>query len=235
MKTFNTSAELLASFTSGQGKTCDLPEIASLIDGKLTYDNYSVEITQVWADSYLLANLHRNLKDLPTTKQIELLNAYAENRLSLNHKFDAVPVTKAPVAGHYLSSDSLLNTYFTKVTDITIRSIYDSLSSINASHPKESILNEIKSALELIITTEQLEAVKTLEAKEKGLILGRNTLETIGCFDVTFISDKQLKASVPFTKVDTIGQTVTKELKHIPSLDKLGSGCLVMTFEVIGG
>ena len=235
MKTFNTSAELLASFTLGQGKTCDLPEIASLIDGKLTYDNYSVEVTQVWADSYLLANLHRNLKDLPTNKQIELLNAYAENRLSLNHKLDAAPVTTKPIAGHYLSSDSLLNSYFSKVTDLTIRSIYDSLSSINAGHTKETILSEIKSALELIITTEQLEAVKALEAKEKGLILGRNTLETVGCYDVTFVSDKQLKASVPFTKVDTIAQTVGDSLKHIPALDRLGAGCLVMTFEVIEG
>jgi hypothetical protein len=99
---------------------------------------------------------------------------------------------------------------------------------------KDSLLALITSAKALIVTPDQLQAVTLLERKEKGLILGRNTLETIGCFDVTFISDKQIKASVPFIKADTLPALVSETLKHVPSLDRLGAGCLVMSFDVIG-
>jgi hypothetical protein len=87
----------------------------------------------------------------------------------------------------------------------------------------------------MIVSPDQLQAVSDLEAKEKGLILGRNILETAGCFDVAFTSDKQIKASVPFVKADTLPQLVAETLKHIPSLDKLGAGCLIMSFDVIEG
>jgi hypothetical protein len=72
-----------------------------------------------------------------------------------------------------------------------------------------------------------------LEGKEKGLILGRSALETVGCFNITFASDRQIEASVPFVKADSLPALVAETLKHVPSLDKLGAGCLVMTFDVI--
>ena len=235
MKNFNTSRELLLSNSIGIGKTDHLPDIASLDNGKLTYAGHSVDVTQVWQESYLLMALHTKLKDLTPTKQIELLNAYAENRLALTHKFDAVPVTKNPVANHYLSSDSLLSSYFSKVQAETVQELFNLLNSLDNSMTKDSLLSAISTAKALIVTESQLEAVKALEAKEKGLILGRNTLETAGCYDVQFVSDKQLKASVPFIKADTLPAAVSSMLKHIANLDKLGAGCLVMTFDVIEG
>jgi hypothetical protein len=233
MKTFETSRELLLSNSVGIGKTDSLPDIASLEAGKLTYSGHTVDVTQVWQESYLLMALHTKLKDLTPTKQVELLNAYSENRLALTHKFDAVPVVKTAVAGHYLSSDALLSSYFSKVSAETVQELFTALNSANASMTKDSLLALITSAKALIVTPDQLQAVTDLEAKEKGLILGRNTLETIGCFDVSFTSDKQIKASVPFVKADTLPALVSETLKHIPSLDKLGSGCLVMSFDVI--
>jgi hypothetical protein len=100
---------------------------------------------------------------------------------------------------------------------------------------KDTILSIVQSARDMIVSPEQLQAVTALEAKEKGLILGRNILETAGCFDVAFTSDKQIRCSVPFAKADTLPQLVSETLKHVPSLDKLGVGCLVMSFDVIEG
>ena len=235
MKTFETSRDLLLSNSIGIGKTDHLPDIASLDNGRLTYAGHSVDVTQVWQESYLLMALHTKLKDLTPIKQIELLNAYSENRLALTHKFDSQPVTRTPVASHYLSSDSLLASYFDKVQAETIQELFNLLNSLDNSMTKDSILSAISTAKALIVTDSQLEAVKALEAKEKGLILGRNTLETAGCFDVTFVTDKQIKASVPFIKADTLPAAVSSTLKHIANLDKLGAGCLVMTFDVIEG
>lgn len=233
MKTFETSRELLLSNSIGIGKTDSLPEIASLDNGRLTYSGHSVDVTNVWMEAYLLMALHTKLKDLTPAKQQELLHAYSENRLALTHKFDAAPIVKTPVAGHYLSSDSLLSNYFSKVTAETVQELFNLLNSLDSSMAKESLLSAISTAKALIVTDSQLEAVKALELKEKGLILGRNTLEMAGCFDVSFTSDKQIKASVPFIKADTLPQLVAETLKHVPALDKLGAGCLVMSFDVI--
>lgn len=235
MKNFENSRDLLLSNSVGIGKTDSLPDIASLDNGRLTYSGHSVNVTQVWQESYLLMALHTKLKDLTPTKQQELLNAYGENRLALTHKFDNQPIVKTPVAGHYLSSDSLLSSYFTKVTAETVQELFNLLNSLDNSMTKESLLSAIAVAKALVVTDSQLEAVKALESKEKGLILGRNTLETAGCFDVTFVTDKQIKASVPFIKADTLPAAVSSTLKHIANLDKLGAGCLVMTFDVIEG
>ena len=233
MKTFETSAEQLKSNAIGIGKTDHIPDFASLSGNTLVYNGHEGEVTTTWIESYTLMSLHTKLKDLPNHKQIELLNAYAENRLALTHKFDNAPVVKTAITGHYLSSDALLSSYFTKIDATKIEELYHLLSSVSSTLTKDAILNIAQSARDLIVTDEQFQAVKALESKEKGLILGRNTLETIGCFDVSFTSDKQIKASVPFVKADTLPALVSETLKHVPALDKLGAGCLVMSFDVI--
>ena len=235
MKTFNTSRDLLLSNSVGIGKTDSLPDIASLEAGKLTYSGHTVEVTNVWQESYLLMALHTKLKDLTPTKQIELLNAYSENRLALTHKFDAVPAVKTAITGHYLSSDALLSSYFALVDAITVQDLFNLLLSVKDGMTKDVILSIVQSARDMIVSPEQLEAVTVLEGKEKGLIAGRNTLETAGCFDVSFTSDKTIQCSVPFAKADTLPALVAETLKHVPSLDKLGVGCLVMSFDVIEG
>jgi hypothetical protein len=233
MRTFNTSRELLLSNSVGIGKTDALPDIASLDAGRLTYSGHSVDVTQVWQESYLLMALHTKLKDLTPTKQIELLNAYSENRLALTHKFDNAPVVKTAITGHYLSSDALLSSYFSKVSAETVQELFNLLLTVKEGMTKDVILGIVQSARDMIVSPDQLQAVSDLEAKEKGLILGRNTLETVGCFDITFASDRQIKASVPFIKADTLPALVSETLKHVPSLDRLGAGCLVMSFDVI--
>jgi hypothetical protein len=235
MRTFNTSRELLLSNSVGIGKTDALPDIASLDAGRLTYSGHSVDVTQVWQESYLLMALHTKLKDLTPTKQIELLNAYSENRLALTHKFDNAPVVKTAIAGHYLSSDALLSSYFSKVDAITVQDLFNLLLTVKEGMTKDVILGIVQSARDMIVSPEQLQAVAILEGKEKGLILGRNTLETAGCYDISFTSDKQIKASVPFIKADTLPALVSDSLKHVPALDRLGAGCLVMSFDVIEG
>ena len=235
MKTFETSRELLLSNSVGIGKTDSLPDIASLEAGRLTYSGHSVEVTQVWQESYLLMALHTKLKDLTPTKQVELLNAYSENRLALTHKFDSVPVVKTAITGHYKTSDDLLSSYFALVDAITVQDLFNLLLTVKDGMTKDVILSIIQSARDMIVSPEQLQAVALLESKEKGLISGRNTLETAGCFDVAFTSDKQIRCSVPFAKADTLPQLVSETLKHVPSLDTLGAGCLVMSFDVIEG
>jgi predicted DNA-binding protein YlxM (UPF0122 family) len=235
MKTFETSRELLLSNSVGIGKTDSLPDIASLEAGRLTYSGHSVEVTQVWQESYLLMALHTKLKDLTPTKQVELLNAYSENRLALTHKFDSVPVVKTAITGHYKTSDDLLGSYFALVDAITVQDLFNLLLTVKDGMTKDVILSIIQSARDMIVSPEQLQAVALLESKEKGLISGRNTLETAGCFDVAFTSDKQIRCSVPFAKADTLPQLVSETLKHVPSLDTLGAGCLVMSFDVIEG
>jgi hypothetical protein len=235
MQTFTSSSDLLASNSIGIGKTDHIPAIASLEDNTLSYNGFSVAVSPVWVESYALMSVHTKLKDLPNHKQQELLTAFSENRLALTHKFDNAPVVKTAIAGHYLSSDALLSSYFAKVDAITVQDLFNLLLTVKDGMTKDVIISIVQSARDMIVSPEQLQAVTALEAKEKGLILGRNTLETIGCFDVTFTSDKQIKASVPFVKADTLPALVSETLKHIPSLDKLGAGCLVMSFDVIEG
>lgn len=229
-----TSFDLLKSFSVGQGKTDSLPEIASLEDGTLSYSGVSVEVTPVWCDSYLLANLHRNLKDLSPAKQREMLQAFSENRLSLNHRLEAQPVTSKPVASHLLTSDTLLNSYFDKVSPDQVRAVFDLLISANSSMTKDSLLSIVSTAANLIVSGEQLEAVKALETKEKGLILARNSLETVGARNVTFINDTTVSCSVGYALAEQLPSLVAASLEHVPAQDKLGVGCLVMTFTLKG-
>jgi hypothetical protein len=235
MQTFTSSSDLLASNSIGIGKTDHIPAIASLEDNTLSYNGFSVAVSPVWVESYALMSVHTKLKDLPNHKQQELLTAFSENRLALTHKFDAVPTVKSAIAGHYLSSDALLSSYFAKVDAITVQDLFNLLLTVKDGMTKDTILSIVQSAKDMIVSPEQLQVVSDLEAKEKGLILGRNTLETVGCFDVSFTSDKQIKASVPFVKADTLPALVSETLKHVPSLDRLGAGCLVMSFDVIEG
>jgi hypothetical protein len=235
MKTFTSSSELLSSNAVGIGKTDHIPSIATLQDNNLTYNGFSVAVSPVWVESYALMSVHTKLKDLPNHKQQELLTAFSENRLALTHKFDAVPTVKTAVTGHYLSSDALLSSYFALVDAITVQDLFNLLLTVKDGMTKDVILGIVQSARDMIVSPEQLQAVAILEGKEKGLILGRNTLETAGCYDISFTSDKQIKASVPFIKADTLPALVSDSLKHVPALDRLGAGCLVMSFDVIEG
>jgi hypothetical protein len=207
MKTFTSSTALLRNWDSGQGKTNELAEIASLSENKLTYNNYTVEVTPVWQEAALVMYLHKELKTKPSLKQRAMLDLFAQNRLSDNHKFDDAgnkPALSKPLPNHYLSSDNQRSNYFELVEADTVASLYYLLADASSASTKDTLLALIKRAKELIITAEQAACLTVLEAKEGALIEARNKLESIGCTDVKFTSETTLETIVDFSIVSKV-------------------------------
>jgi hypothetical protein len=237
IKTFASSSALLKDWDSGQGKTNELAEIASLENNQLSYNGYTVEVTPVWQEAALVMYLHKELKTKPENKQRAMLDIFAQNRLSDNHKFDdagSKPALTKPLPNHYLSSDKQRSNYFELVEAKTIASIYELLASANSSMTKDNLLVLIKSAKELIITAEQAESLAILEAKESALIDARTKLEAVGCVDVTFTSETSLTAIVDFAIVSTIKAGIGG-LNRLRDKDKLLSDDrILVSFELEG-
>lgn len=238
IKTFTTSSALLKDWDSGQGKTNELADIASLENNQLSYNGYSVEVTPVWQEAALVMYLHKELKTKPESKQRAMLDIFAQNRLSDNHKFDDTgnkPVLSKPLPNHYLSSDKQRSNYFDLVEVDTVVSIYEVLSGVNSSMTKDNLLTLIKSVKELIITADQAEALAILEAKESALIDARTKLEDVGCTDITFTSETSLTAIVDFAIVSIIKAGVAG-LNRLRDKDKLLSDDrILVSFELEGG
>jgi hypothetical protein len=235
IKQFATSTDLLKNWDSGQGKTNELAEIASLSDNKLTYNNYTVEVTPVWQEAALVMYLHKELKTKPDNKQRAMLDMFAQNRLSDNHKFDdtgSKPVLDKPLPNHYLSSDKQRSNYFELTTVDAVASVYELLSEVNNSLTKETILNFVRAAKELIITEEQADCLAILEAKEGALIDARAKLEEIGCTDITFTSETTLTAIVDFGIVSKVAAGL-EGLNRLRDKDKLLSDDrILVSFEL---
>ena len=236
MKTFNTSTDLLKDWDSGQGKTNELADIASLENNQLSYNGYSVEVTPVWQEAALVMYLHKELKTKPENKQKAMLELFSQNRLSDNHKFDdgtVKPVLSKPLPNHYLSSDKQRSNYFELVEADTVASIYELLASANSSMTKDNLLVLIKSAKELIITAEQAESLAILEAKEGALIEARTKLEEIGCVDVKFTSETSLTAIASYDVAGVLIKTKLEGLVYNRENDKLLGGAeILVSFEL---
>jgi hypothetical protein len=236
MKTFNTSTDLLKDWDSGQGKTNELADIASLENNQLSYNGYSVEVTPVWQEAALVMYLHKELKTKPENKQKAMLELFSQNRLSDNHKFDdgtVTPVLSKPLPNHYLSSDKQRSNYFELVEADTVASIYELLASANSSMTKDNLLVLIKSAKELIITAEQAESLAILEAKESALIDARTKLEEIGCVDVKFTSETSLTAIASYDVAGVLIKTKLEGLVYNRENDKLLGGAeILVSFEL---
>ena len=238
MTTFNSSRELLLSNAVGIGKTDHISAIASLTDNVLTYDNESVAVSPQWIEAYALMSVHTKLTDLPKRKQIEQLVAYSENRLCLTHKFDAVPTTKAiktAIAGHYLTSDEMLDNYFKLISFEQVKAVFELLSSLNDKKTKEELLKVISACKHLLVTSEQLQAVQVLQDKERGLLLGKNALETLGCSEVKFISDTRLSALCSYRNYDDVLAQIKDLLVYDPTADTSRGGSVTIFFDVIEG
>lgn len=235
IKTFASSTDLLKDWDSGQGKTNELADIASLDNNQLTYNGYTVEVTPVWQEAALVMYIHKELKTKPEAKQRAMLNIFSQNRLSDNHKFadsTAKPVLTKPLPNHYLSSDKQRSNYFQLVEAETIASFYELLASANSSMTKENLLTLIKSAKELIITAEQSEALAILEAKESALVEARIKLEAIGCAEVKFTSETTLEAIVDFAIVSKVAAGL-EGLTRLRDKDKLLSDDrILVSFEL---
>jgi hypothetical protein len=236
IKTFTSSSALLKDWNSGQGKTNELADIASLSGNRLSYNGYTVEVTPVWQEAALVMYLHKELKTKPENKQRAMLDIFAQNRLSDNHKFDdgtVKPVLSKPLPNHYLSSDKQRSNYFELVEADTVASIYELLASANSSMTKDNLLVLIKSAKELIITAEQAESLAILEAKEGALIEARTKLEEIGCVDVKFTSETSLTAIASYDVAGVLIKTKLEGLVYNRENDKLLGGAeILVSFEL---
>ena len=236
MKTFNTSTDLLKDWDSGQGKTNELADIASLENNQLSYNGYSVEVTPVWQEAALVMYLHKELKTKPENKQKAMLELFSQNRLSDNHKFDdgtVKPVLSKPLPNHYLSSDKQRSNYFELVEADTVASIYYLLADASSSTTKENLLALIKRAKELIITESQAESLAILEAKESALIDARTKLEEIGCVDVKFTSETSLTAIASYDVAGVLIKTKLEGLVYNRENDKLLGGAeILVSFEL---
>jgi hypothetical protein len=239
IKTFTSSSALLKDWNSGQGKTNELADIASLVENRLTYNGYSVEVAPVWQEAALVMYLHKELKTKPENKQRAMLDIFAQNRLSDNHKFDdgtgAKPALAKPLPNHYLSSDKQRSNYFELVEADTVASIYYLLNDASNASTKDNLIALIKRAKELIITAEQAEALAILEAKEGALIEARTKLEAVGCTDITFISETSLTAIASYGVADKIAKEGVAGLIYDSNNDKLLSGQIQVSFELEGG
>ena len=238
IKTFASSSALLKDWDSGQGKTNELADIASLENNQLTYNSYTVEVTPVWQEAALVMYLHKELKTKPENKQKAMLDIFAQNRLSDNHKFDdgtVKPVLSKPLPNHYLSSDKQRSNYFELVEADTVASIYYLLNDASNASTKDNLIALIKRAKELIITAEQAEALAILEAKEGALIEARTKLEAVGCTDITFISETSLTAIASYGVADKIAKEGVAGLIYDSNNDKLLSGQIQVSFELEGG
>jgi hypothetical protein len=235
IKTFASSTDLLKDWDSGQGKTNELADFASLSDNQLTYNGYSVEVSTVWQEAALVMYLHKELKTKPDNKQRAMLDLFAQNRLSDNHKFDDAgnkPVLSKPLPNHYLSSDKQRSNYFALTEADTVASIYHLLADASNSSTKDSLLALIKRAKELIISAEQAETLAILEAKEGALIDARTKLEAVGCTDITFTSETTLTAIVDFSIVSKVAAGL-QGLNRLRDKDKLLSDDrILVSFEL---
>jgi hypothetical protein len=236
IKTFASSSALLKDWDSGQGKTNELADIASLSGNRLSYNGYTVEVTPVWQEAALVMYLHKELKTKPEAKQRAMLDIFSQNRLSDNHKFEdgtVKPVLSKPLPNHYLSSDKQRSNYFELVEADTVASIYELLASANSSMTKDNLLVLIKSAKELIITAEQAESLAILEAKESALIDARTKLEEIGCVDVKFTSETSLTAIASYDVAGVLIKTKLEGLVYNRENDKLLGGAeILVSFEL---
>jgi hypothetical protein len=238
IKTFTSSSDLLKDWDSGQGKTNELADIASLENNQLTYNGYTVEVTNVWQEAALVMCLHKELKTKPEAKQRAMLDIFAQNRLSDNHKFEDTggkPVLTKPLPNHYLSSEQQRSNYFELTTVDTVVSVYNLLADANSSMTKDNLLSLVKSAKELIITAEQSECLAILEGKESALIEARTQLEAVGCTDVKFTSETTLTAVASYDVAGILIKTKLDGLVYNRDNDKLLGGCeILVSFQLEG-
>jgi hypothetical protein len=233
MKTFNNSTDLLKNWDSGQGKTSELADLASLSNNQLTYDGYTVEVSTVWQEAALIMYMHKELKTKPVDKQRAMLDIFSQGRLSDNHKFDAgnKPAVAKPLPNHYLSSVDLRANYFELTEVNTVASVYQLLTEVNGSMTKDKLIALIESARELIISADQAETLAILQDKESALSEARTKLEAVGCSEVKFISETSLSAIVPYAIAAEVGKL---GLAHLEEQDKLlGGQRLLATFELV--
>jgi len=206
MKTLNTAnyVEILSSFNLGQGKTVDLPKIASFDGNTIVYDGVSATITNDWLQAFTLMSINNLVKDKPNSYLIKLFGAYNDCRLSLNHSLeDNASKVKTPLKGHVMTSDEYTTSIFVKAaTPDTVKSIYDLTQSVSTNSSKAELTDVINQIAGLIFTLEQFEALQVLQAKEAEFVKVKDTFKDRA--ELTFMSETQIKVVVSIANMPSV-------------------------------
>ena len=243
-----TGTELLLSFDNGQGKTFELPNttrIETTSEGQLVYryGHYSANVSQGWVEAQAVLMLNKDLKTKADNVISETLALFEAGFLGANHKTAVekspadkpVAKVKTAITGHYLTSDEMLDNYFKLTSFEQVKAVFELLSSLNDKKTKEELLKVISACKHLLVTSEQLQAVQVLQDKERGLLLGKNALETLGCSEVKFISDTRLSALCSYRNYDDVLAQIKDLLVYDPTADTSRGGSVTIFFDVIEG
>lgn len=224
MKTIKqmTASELLQSFNVGQGKTNELPDIASInkVDDsniQLAYDGNSANVTQSWLEAFSLMQLHRELKDLPVERQEKILANYNAGFLSLNHRISGEKPETKPLAGHYLTSDSYLaNAFKLNANPDAMQSIFSIATGKFDS--KADFAAAMEAISKLCLTDVQASTYYTLIEKEKAIKQVKEDILTL-VDNFNLLSETEFKVSVNPSELTKIVETAGKHSFDVKDAD----------------
>lgn len=216
------ASELLQSFNVGQGKTNELPDIASInkVDDsniQLSYDGNSANVTQSWLEAFSLMQLHRELKDLPVERQEKVMTNYNAGFLSLNHRLNNEKSDSKPITGHYLTSESYLSNAF------KINANADILQSIFAIangkfDSKADFSAAMQSISKLCLTETQQTTYESLVTKEQTIKQVKEDVLTV-VDNFTLLSETEFKVSVNPSDLTKVVETAGKHSFDVKDAD----------------
>jgi hypothetical protein len=239
MKALNkmNSVELLLSFDLGQGKTCELPSFTNIEHDNevitINYNNLSATVTPAWLDSYVLMQLHRDIKDAPDARQEKLFAAFSENRLSLNHNIsNDSKAMKKPIPGHYLTAEEYkANCFKANATAETLEQINTILDNLSMDAQKADLHKALSAINDLVITRSQADTLAILSAKEEALYSVKNNLEAIGA-KVTIVNETTVSVSVAVANVNqAIELCIASDFQQVSADFDAATMSIVLTME----
>lgn len=235
MKNFKdmSTTELLTSFSVGQGKTSELPNFTSLDNGSLKYGQLAATVSQAWIESFVLMNLHSNLKDRNPEQQAKLFAAYNDGRLSLNHTVESTTSgTKKPLGGHYLTSEQ----YYSNMVKLstTVENVDAILSVVkeaigNTKVTKDDLITALFTIRDSITPPDKLEVFYTLQDKEEKFNLLKEQFASLDV-NLTIVSDNSFKVNVKPALMDS---AVVEAGKYGYNVEKVDFNPTTMSMDIV--
>jgi hypothetical protein len=235
MKNFKdmSTVELLSSFAVGQGKTSELPSFTSLEDGQLNYSGLSANVSQAWIESFVLMNLHSNLKDRNPEQQAKLFSAYNDGRLSLNHTVESNSTgNKKPLGGHYLTSEQYYSNMVKLSTNVeTVENILSTVKEalLNTKATKDELISALFTIRDSITPPDKLEVFYTLQEKEEKFNLLKEQFASLDV-NLTIVSDNSFKVNVKPALMDN---TVIEAGKNGYNVEKVDFNPATMSMDIV--
>lgn len=235
MKTFKemNTVELLSSFAVGQGKTSELPNFASLEAGSLKYGQLQATVSQAWIESFVLMNLHSNLKDRNPEQQAKLFAAYNDGRLSLNHTVESTTTgNKKPLGGHYLTSEQYYSNMVKLSTNVeNVESILTVVKEAiaNSKATKDDLITALFTIRDSITPPDKLEVLYTLQDKEEKFNLLKEQFASLDV-NLTIVSDNSFKVNVKPALMDS---TVVEAGRNGYNVEKVDFNPATMSMDIV--